>query len=150
MTHARTGGQWRNGRARVWAVGAVAGAGVLVSLMLGAGRPERAFQEARPVFSNREIADARLAQIDADAQYVYWTKEVEMCSRMVDELSSASAEDKTRIARLAPYPGMFGKAANGRQDAALAALRARERIDAMRRMNDEALTPVVPAATSGK
>jgi hypothetical protein len=103
----------------------------------------------RPIYTARELADGEIAVLDAETVLAHWNAEIELCSRMVDQLASLANEDVSGKARLSPYPGMLSKALNARQDATLALARAKGRFEAMKRINAEAMTlaPVgVPTA----
>jgi hypothetical protein len=93
----------------------------------------------KPVYSSRELADAELAVLDAETVLAHWNAEIELCSRMVDQLASLANEDVSGKARLSPYPGMLSKALNARQDATLALARSKGRFEAMKRINAEAM-----------
>jgi hypothetical protein len=127
----------RRTRARTAAL-VCAGALVLVALVAGglAQRPGRA------LYNEREMADTKLALVEAQSAMAYWEREVKFCTQMVDEWARTTDSDTAQKTRLGAYPGMLGKALNNRQDAALKVERLTGRLTAMERFNDE-LEPAV-------
>lgn len=118
------------------------GALALVGLVAG-GLAQRPSQRmGRALFSERELADTKLALVEAQSAMAYWEREVKICTQMVDEWARTSDSDPAQKTRLGAYPGMLGKALNNRQDAALNVERLTGRLSAMERFNDE-LEPAV-------
>jgi|GEM_PF-2118170 len=132
----------RAGQARTAVQMAVLVLSVLaVAVLGGLGSTRVAGQPTRPIYNDREVADARLSLIDAEVTLAYWESEVKRCGTEVEAYAAVSTErdsarDAARAALYAAFPGMLNKAQNARQDAALSVERARKRIEFMDRTND--------------
>jgi hypothetical protein len=116
-------------------------AGALVATLAGAGARQ---PTGRPVYSEREVADARLQLTDAQVVLGYWDSEIKRCTIEVESWAAATDAETSLKARLAAFPGMLSKAQNARQDAALNVLRAQKRVEFMEQTNDSARVVVTP------